>query len=91
MKFDLEIRSGVKTQAEVKLILYSLNKSSGCTFNVQSGKADKRQSGGTTLSQLRGFRKCCFNVDKIGDRPDRQVGKNNGGQRKLSPMDHYQV
>ena len=54
LKFDLEIRSGVKTQAEVKLILYSLNISSGCTFNVQSGKADKRQSGGTTLSQLRG-------------------------------------
>ena len=28
------------------------------------------------MSKLRGFRKCCLKVDKIGDRPDRQPGKN---------------
>ena len=76
LKFELEIRAAVKTEAEVKVFLSSLNNTTGCTFNVQSGNADRRQSGGRTLSRLRGYRKCCFKVDKIGDRPDRQVGKN---------------
>ena len=82
LKFNLEIRVSVKTEGEVKLFLASMNKSTGCTFNIQMGRQDKRQNLKNkenldrSLSQLRGYRKCCMNVDKSGERPDRQPGKN---------------
>ena len=63
LKFDLEVRVDVKTEAEVKLFLSSFNTSSGCSFNLQGGRADKRQAaGGRSLSQVRGFRKCCLKL-----------------------------
>ena len=76
LKFMLEMRVNVKSELDVKQFLSALNTSSGCTFNIKNGQPDKRQGGGRTLSQIRGYRKCCMNVDKVGDRPDRQPGKN---------------
>ena len=75
--FESEMRVNVKTECEVKQFFADLNTSTGCTFNIQAGKADRRQEeGGRTLSKLRGYRKCCMRVSKSGGRPDRQPGKN---------------
>ena len=76
VNFELEIRVNVKTEGEVKAFLAAFNQSSGCTFNILRGKPDRRQSGGRTLSQIRGYRKCCMNVAKLIGRPDREQGKN---------------
>ena len=77
LELDLHVRVDVKTEAEVKLFLSALNTSSGCSFNLRGGRPDKRQeAGGRGLSQVRGFRKCCFNVDKSKAGQDKQPGKN---------------
>ena len=84
LNFELEIRVGVKTEGEVKQYLALLNQTTGCTFNVQSGRPDKRQHGGKSLSQVRGYRKCCMRVDKKGTRQDKQPGKNTDCQASIS-------
>ena len=58
------MRVGVKREAEVKVFLSSLNKTTVCTFNAQSGRADRR-----ILPQpLRGY---CFKFENIDDRLDK--------------------
>ena len=44
LKFELEIRAWLKTEAGVKVFLSSLNKPTDCTYNVQSGNSDRSQS-----------------------------------------------
>ena len=53
LQFDLEVRVDVSTEAEVKLFLSALNTISGCSFNIQGGRRDKRHGtgGGRSLSQ----------------------------------------
>ena len=63
------MRVGVKREAEVKVFLSSLNKTTVCTFNAQSGRADRRQSVGRTLSQQ--LRRYCFKFEKIDNKPDK--------------------
>ena len=44
MVFD-KMRVGVKTEGEVKQYLALMNKTTRCTFNIQSGRPDRRQTG----------------------------------------------
>ena len=76
INFDLEIRVNVTSVPEVKSFLKCLNESSGCTFNVLHGRADKEQSGTKSRSLLRGFRKCCFNVHTTPSSKPQEKGKN---------------
>ena len=45
--FKVELRVNIKTEEEVKIFLNELNESSGCTFNIQSGRPDKKPSKDT--------------------------------------------
>ena len=67
----------VTTEVDVKKFLLELNDSLGCSYNIQRSRQDKRQGEGKqSLSKLRGFRKCVFNVSKTVGAKDKQVGKN---------------
>ena len=48
----------------------------GCTFNTNSGRQDRRQDSDTARSRYRGFRKCCLNVSHKEGKENRQKGKN---------------
>ena len=74
--FEIEIRANVTTEAGVKQFLSELNVTSGCTFNTQSGRPDKRQDKNSSRSKLRGFRKCFMNVKHSEDKENQQPGKN---------------
>ena len=73
MSFTAEVRVNCQTEADVKQFLSDFNISSGCSYNMAVGRQDKRQEG---RSSYRGYRKCCLNVSKEGDRKDLQPGKN---------------
>ena len=64
----------------MKLFLNELNESSGCTFNIQSGRPDKKTSKDNTRcrSKLRGFRECSMNVSHSKNKENLQPGKNTG-------------
>ena len=72
--FTAELRVNCESEGEVKVFLSTLNMSTGCTFNIASGRQDKRQDSGRC--KFRGYRKCSLNINKTGDKPDRQPGKN---------------
>ena len=72
--FTAEIRVNCNSEGEVKVFLSTLNISTGCTFNIASGRQDKKQDLGRCT--FRGYRKCSLNINKTGDKPDRQPGKN---------------
>ena len=61
-RFDLEFRVNAVSEVNVKSFLSQLNKSTCCTFNILSGRQDKRQYGAKAASSLRGYRKCAHNV-----------------------------
>ena len=69
VNFDLEIRANVHSIEAVKKFLSCLNSSSSCTFNILSGRQDKKSSGEGKRTQalLRGFRKCCLNLHSTED------------------------
>ena len=73
-KFVTEFRVNVLTEQELKTFLSKLNISSGCTFNVKQGRADKKCN--TSRTSYRGFRKCCLNVFHKEEKENRQPGKN---------------
>ena len=77
-RFDLEFRVNAVSEVDVKSFLSQLNKSTCCTFNISSGRQDKRQYGAKAASSLRGYRKCAHNVATSADRGDKQPGKNTG-------------
>ena len=63
----------------LKAFFQQFYETSGCTFNLKSGRQDRRSDCEKARSKLRGFRKCCMNVsDKQGkeNRPSLQPGKN---------------
>ena len=78
--FKVEFRVNVKTEEGVKAFLNELNVSSGCTFNIQSGRTDKKPSENNNRcrSRLRGFRKCAMNVSHSENKENLQPGKNTG-------------
>ena len=53
VQFTLETRVNVCDQNNVKLFLSDLNKSSHCTFNIQSGKPDRASKARRVLSGFR--------------------------------------
>ena len=61
-RFDLEFRVNAVSEVDVKSFLSQLNKSTCCTFNILSGRQDKRQYRAKAASSLRGYRKCAHNV-----------------------------
>lgn len=76
IKCDIEVRVDVKTVPGVKTFLGDLNTSTGCTFNIQSGRPDRQGKGIKTRCQYRGYRKCCMNVAQSENKENRQPGKN---------------
>ena len=74
IKFDLVTRVDVSSEEEVKVFLADLNCSTGCTYNIQSGRRDKKQEGEHSRTKIRGFRKCCLNV-ATADKKPKQEGK----------------
>ena len=65
MCFTAEVRVNCQTEADVKQFLSDFNISSRCSYIMAVGRQDKRQEG---RSSYRGYRKCCLNVSKEGDR-----------------------
>ena len=76
IKCDIEVRVDVRTVHAVKTFLGDLNTSTGCTFNIQSGRPDRQGSGVKPRCQFRGYRKCCLNVAQSEDKENRHPGKN---------------
>ena len=87
INFCLEIRVNVRDQNDVKLFLSHLSESTGCTFNVQSGRPDRSSDSPTARSKYSGFRKCCMNVaGNAGstEKENRQPGKNTNCGAKIN-------
>ena len=77
VNFDLEVRVNVSSAEGVKSFLEELYSSIGCSYNIKRGRPDKtKDAGGRSLSRVRGYRKCVFNVSKVKDASDKQAGKN---------------
>ena len=76
LNFELETRVNVTAVDEVKHFLELLNGSTGCTYNIQSGRPDRIQDGAASRSKIRGFRKCCLNVSNNAEKKPKQEGKN---------------
>ena len=81
-KFLTEFRVNVDTEQELKSFISKFNTSSGCTFNIQSGRPDKKCD--TVRSSYRGFRKCCLKVCHKEDKENKQPGKNLGCKATLN-------
>ena len=75
-KFLTEIRANVNSQQDVKEFLSKFNSSSGCSFNVMSGRQDRRCDTAAAKARYRGFRKCCLNVCHKEGKENKQPGKN---------------
>ena len=73
---DLEFRVNVTSEESVKKFLSDLNISTGCSYNIRSGRQDKRPKGDNARTQISGYRKCCLNVLHSEGRDSRQPGKN---------------
>ena len=81
IKFNLETRVNVKIQSNVKQFLSDLNESTGCTFNMQSGRPDNCKE--SHRSKCSGFRKCSMNVALSGKK-ELQPGKNTNCGAKVN-------
>ena len=81
IKFSLETRVNVSQQTSVKQFLSALNESTGCTFNIQTGRPDNNKEG--TRAKCSGFRKCSMNVASSGKK-ELQPGKNTNCEAKLN-------
>ena len=76
LKFDLDVRVNVSNELEVKKFLQEVYTSTGCTFNVKNGRADKVPVSEKARCGFRGYRKCSMNVFSSEDRKSLQPGKN---------------
>ena len=81
IKFSLEARVNVSQQTSVDQFLSALNESTGCTFNIQTGRPDNNKEG--TRAKCIGFRKCSMNVASSGKK-ELQPGKNTNCEAKLN-------
>ena len=72
----IEFRVNVTSEDTVKTFLSNLNISTGCSYNIQSGRQDKRPTGDNARTQISGYRKCCLNVSHCEGKGSRQPGKN---------------
>ena len=75
ISFDLEFRVNVNSEKEVKTFLSDLNSSTCCSFNIQSGRQDRRPKGDKARSSIRGYCKCCLYVLHSEGKESRQPGK----------------
>ena len=60
VKFCIEMRVNVANKDEVKKFLQEFYQSSGCTFNMQTGRQDRFLDTATARAKLRGFSKFIF-------------------------------
>ena len=81
IRFSLEARVNVTEQKGVKLFLSQLNQSTGCTFNLQSGRPDRVSDG--HRARYSGHRKCCMKVMAGKGRKELQPGKNTNCAAKV--------
>ena len=81
IKFCLETRVDVSNQNSVKQFLSELNESTGCTFNIQSGRPDNNKE--SHRAKCSGFRKCCMKVASSGKK-ELQPGKNTNCEAKIN-------
>ena len=72
---EIELRVNVSSEENVKKFLSDFNTSSGCSFNVQSGRPDKNPKGDNARSQLPGYRKCCLNVSHCEGKDNQEKTK----------------
>ena len=82
MNFTLEFRTNVRDCDGVKLFLVQFNQSSDCTFNVESGKADRVPIAENKMCIFSGSRKCCMKVVSTGKK-ELQPGKNTNCTAKV--------
>ena len=75
VKCDIEARVDIKTVEGVKIFLTDLNTSTGCNFNMKTGRPDRQGKGINPRMLYRGFRKCCMNVAHDMDKENRHPGK----------------
>ena len=61
---------------EVKTFLQEFYQSSGCTFNMQTGRQDRFLDTATARAKLRGHRKCIMTVCEKNWKENKQPGKN---------------
>ena len=47
--FTAELRVTCESEGEVNVVLSTLNMSTGCTFNIASGRQDKRRDSGSFI------------------------------------------
>ena len=76
VKFELELRVDVTETAGAQVFLDKFYQTSGCTFNMQSGRQDKSSDSLTARSKVRGFRKCSVNVCEKQGKENKHPGKN---------------
>ena len=76
VKFELELRVDVTETAGAQVFLDKFYQTSGCTFNIQSGRQDKTSDSLTAQSKVRGFRKCSMNVCEKQGKENKNPGKN---------------
>ena len=76
VKFCIEMRVNVANKDEVKTFLQEFYQSSGCTFNMQTGRQDRFLDTATARAKLRGHRKCIMTVCEKNWKENKQPGKN---------------
>ena len=76
VKFCIEMRVNVANKDEVKTFLQEFYQSSGCTFNMQTGRQDRCLETAAARAKLRGYRKCSMNVCEKKGKENKQPGKN---------------
>ena len=84
LSFYLEVRVNVESVDGVTQFLSDFNASSGCTFNQQSGRPDRKQDNSKSRSRIRGFRKCCMNIKDSVNKENLQPGKNTKCEAKFN-------
>ena len=84
IKCDIETRVDVETVSEVKTFLSELNTSTGCTFNVKTGRPDRQGQGLKPRIQYGGYRKCCMQVAHDENKENRHPGKNTNCEAGLN-------
>ena len=84
VKFELEVCVNVCEIAEAQTFLEKFYQTSGCCFNIRSGRQDKTSDSLKARSKIRGFRKCAMNVKEKQGKENKYPGKNTNCQASLN-------
>ena len=84
VKFEVELRVNISDIAGIHTFLHKFYETSGCTFNIQVGRQDKKSESDSARSKVRGFRKCSMNVCEKQGKENKQPGKNTGCKASIN-------